>query len=138
MIYIIIAIILFLIETEYNFRVNPFNIDNIEEFESKIDFVFQKNTKEKDSYFKKLNFRWKHTDSEKLFPKYRRLQIKRELFLQHCFRIFGESKLIDLVEKNKSSLIEKYGEEINHDLEIFEILIRYFEIYEFKKYLNRK
>lgn len=138
MIYIIIAIILFLIETEYNFRVNMFNIDDIEQFESKINFVFQKNTKETEPYFKKSQFRWKHTNSQILFPKYRSVQIKRELFLQHCFRIFGEEKLIDLVEKKKSQLIEKYGKDIDSDLEIFEILIRYFEIYEFKKYLKRK
>ena len=130
MIYVIIAIILFLIETEYNYRVNLFNLEDIDKFEDKINFVIQKNP---DYFFKKLNFRFRDSNSRYLFPKYKTVQIRRQLFINHCVRIFGEEKLIDLVEKKRLDLIQKYGQNINIDIEIFNILIDYFRIYEFKK-----
>ena len=64
--------------------------------------------------------------------------MRRELFVQHCLRIFGEDKLIDLIEKNKSDLIKKYGNDVIADLEVFDILIKHFSITEFKKYTNKK
>ena len=139
MIYVIIAIILFLIETEYNYRVNLFNLEDIDKFEEKVNFVIQKNTQnlDPDYSFKKLNFRWKNSNSQSLFPKYKLIQIRRQLFVDHCLRIFGEKKLIDLIEKKKTDLIKKYGEEINLDLEVFNMLIDYFHIYEFKKFKKK-
>ena len=133
--YVIIAIILFLIETEYNYRVNLYNLEQLDKFEDKIDFVVQKNP---NPNFRKSYFRWKHSNPGNLFPKYKKIQMRRELFVQHCLRIFGEDKLIDLIEKNKSNLIEKYGEDIIADLEVFDILIKYFSITEFKRYTNKK
>lgn len=133
--YVIIAIVLFFIETEYNYRVNLCNLEQLDKFEDKIDFVIQKNP---NSDFRKSYFRWKHSNPQNLFPRYKQIQMKRELFVQHCLRIFGEDKLIDLIEKKKSDLIEKYGKDIIADLEVFEILIKYFSINEFKKYLNKK
>ena len=133
--YVIIAIILFLIETEYNYRVNLCNLEDLDKFEDKIDFVVQKNP---DPHFRKAYFRWKNSNPQNLFPKYKRIQMRRELFVQHCLRIFGEEKLIDLIEKKKPDLIEKYGNGITADLEVFEILIKHFSITEFKKYINKK
>ena len=133
--YVIIAIILFLIETEYNYRVNLFNLEQLDKFEDKIDFVVQKNP---NPNFRKSYFKWKHSNPQNLFPRYKKIQMRRELFVQHCLRIFGEDKLIDLIEKKKSDLIEKYGEDVSADLEVFDILIKYFSITEFKKYTNKK
>ena len=133
--YVIIAIILFLIETEYNYRVNLCNLEQLLKFEDKIDFVVQRNP---NPNFRKSYFRWKNSNPENLFPKYKKIQMRRELFVQHCLRIFGEDKLIDLIEKSKSNLIKKYGNDVIADLEVFEILIKHFSITEFKRYINKK
>lgn len=139
--YVIIAIILFLIESEYNYRVHLCDLEDLDNFEDKINFVLQKNSENLDCDFKKFkksHIRWKHSNSRNLFPKYKMIQIKRQLFVHHCLRIFGEEKLIDLIEKNKAELVKKYGEKIDQDLEIFDILIKHFSIHEFKKYANKR
>lgn len=132
MTYIIIAIILFLIESEYNYRINLFNLEDLDKFEEKSDFI------NKDLNFKKAYFRWKHSKSRDSFIKYKTLKIRRVLFIHHCVRIFGEDKLIDMIEKKKDYLIEKYGEEINSDLELLKILVNYFSVSEFRKYIKNK
>lgn len=139
MIYVIIAIILFLIETEYNYRVNFYNLEDIDKFEDKINFVVQKNRRDlnSDYVFKRANFRWKHSNSRHLFPKYKLVKIRRELFVHHCLQIFGEEKLIDMIDKKKSDLVKKYGNDIDTDLEVFNILIDYFQIDEFKKFKKK-
>lgn len=133
--YVIIAIILFLIETEYNYRVHLCDLEDLDKFEDKINFVIQKNS---DYNFKKSQVRWKHSNSRNLFPKYKMIKIRRQLFVHHCLQIFGEEKLIDLIEKNKADLVKKYGQNIDLDLEVFDILIKHFSIDEFKKYTNKR
>ena len=131
--YLFILIILFLIECEYNYRINVFDLKDLDRFNEKIEFVAQKNP---DFDFHKASFKWKRTNPRNLFPKYKSIKYKRKLFLQHCFRIFGEEKLVDLIRENKSNLVKKYGNTIQEDIEVFEILINYFEIHKFKKLKN--
>lgn len=130
MVYVIIAIIFFLIETEYNYRVHLYNLKDIDKFEDQINFIDQK---EEDLYFTKSYFRWRHSNSRKLFPKYKIIQIKRSLFIQYSLRVFGEEKFIDLIHKNREYLIKKYGKDIDIDIEVFDILSEYFSINNFKR-----
>ena len=128
--FVFILLILFLIECEYNYRVNLYNLKDLENFDEKIEFVAQKNS---DLHFKRAHFRWKKSNAGNLFPRYTIIKYRREIFVQHCLRIFGEEKLIDLIEKNKPNLIKKYGNTINEDIEVFEILIKHFSINDLKR-----
>ena len=122
--------LLFLIECEYNYRVNLYNLKDLEQFDEKIEFVAQKNP---DYNFKNAHFRWKKSNGRDMFPRFKVIKYRRLLFVHHCLRIFGEEKLIDLIEKNKTNLIKKYGNTIEEDIEVFEILIKYFSMDDLKR-----
>ena len=128
--YLFILLLLFLIECEYNYRVHLYNLKDLEQFDEKIEFVAQKNS---DLNFKRLHFRCKKSNARNLFPRFKVIKYRRLIFLQHSLRIFGEEKLIDLIEKDKPNLIEKYGNTIQEDIEVFNILIKHFSIDDLKR-----
>lgn len=138
--YLFLLFLLFLIECEYSYRINLCDLEDLDKFEEKIEFIAQKNADPKNANlkFKKAKLKWKHTNSRKFFPKIRCINHKRALFAHHCVRLFGEEKLIDFIEKTKPDLIEKYGETIHEDLEVFEILIKHFRMNDFKKRIKSK
>lgn len=132
--YLFILIILFLLDCEFNYKINPYEFKDLDNTNQNYDF---KNGNLSDFNFKKGRFKFKSKNTRRLFPLYRNVKERRELLNKKMILIFGEEKYNDLRYKSHSELIKKYGKKIYFDIEILEAVLKNLDFYNFKK-IKRK
>ena len=116
-IYLFIIGVLFIIDSEYNFQISPYNLRHLDKYDIEHEFVLEDRS---DFHFKRGRFRFKAQDRVQVF---RIMNTKRK-------RI---DKYDDMRIKSDLELIQKYGKDIKDDIEIMNIFLENYDTYKFQK-----
>lgn len=126
-IYLFIIGVLFIIDSEYNFQISPYNLRHLDKYDIEHEFVLEDRS---DFHFKRGRFRFKAQDRVQVF---RIMNTKRKRIDKMLTKVFGKEKYDDMRIKSDLELIQKYGKDIKDDIEIMNIFLENYDTYKFQK-----